>query len=73
MQPGPGKTLEELALLTKDLAKRYATLSERTLLRDLEVLERMELVTKTEGRYQINLALLVPQMPRRRNPGAAVV
>lgn len=49
---GHDLTLDDIALLTPSLARSYARLSERTLVRDLEVLEEMDLIAKTGDRYR---------------------
>ena len=64
--PGPGRTPNELALITVDLAKQYAHLSPRTMMRDLEVLQGMELIVESGGKYRINFALLTPHIAQRR-------
>jgi len=56
----------EIMMLTPELAREYATLTERSLLRDLEELRQMEVVTEDKGRYGLNLILLGSQMPRHR-------
>jgi DeoR/GlpR family transcriptional regulator of sugar metabolism len=56
---------DQLALLTTNLARAYAQLSERTLKRDLEVLQEMQLVQKDGGRYRARTETLKMQMPRR--------
>ena len=65
--------LDQLPLLEASLAREYAQLSERTLERDLEALKDMNLIVEDDGKFQPNLALLVPHMARRRRvvkPGA---
>ena len=57
--------LDQLALLTSNLARAYAQLSERTLKRDLEVLQEMHLVQKHGERYRARNETLRIQMPRR--------
>jgi Fic family protein len=59
MLPGRAYPPVELALITADLARQYAALSTRTLLRDLDELKSMELVTELEGHYRINLARII--------------
>ena len=62
---GQELSLDQLALLTTNLARAYAQLSERTLKRDLEVLQEMQLVQKDGGRYRARNETLKMQMPRR--------
>ncbi|MGK2933763.1 MAG: hypothetical protein ACSLFE_00760, partial [Gemmatimonadaceae bacterium] len=66
---GPGLAPNELALITADLAKQYANLSTRTMIRDLEVLKEKGLIVETAGKYAINFNLLVPHIARRRRRG----
>jgi len=61
-----GVTLDEAMTLNPRLAREYATLSDRTALRDLQVLEGLELVAREEGFYRANTATLRMQMPSRR-------
>jgi Fic family protein len=58
-------TLDELAILTPSLARSYAQLSERTLVRDLQVLEEMELVEKQDSAYRARAETLRIRLPRR--------
>jgi cell filamentation protein, protein adenylyltransferase len=71
MRPGQILTPNEIAMATPDLARHYAAASVRTLLRDLDELEAMELVVETDGKYRINLGLLGLQLARRRRPSNA--
>ena len=66
--------LDELPTRTIQLARAYAALTEKTLVRDVQVLMDMELRARgpDTGRYRANLDLLRRRMPRRR-PGAAAV
>jgi Fic family protein len=64
--PGHVLTLNELALLTPELAREYASLTPRTLLRDMEELALMEIVTEEREGYRINFGLLIPHMAKRR-------
>jgi Fic family protein len=59
-------TPKEIVILTPELAREYAHLSPRTLLRDLEELRDMEIVVEQNGGFMANLELLVPHMARRR-------
>ena len=58
-------TSDDIALLTPSLARSYARLSERTLVRDLEVLMRMDLIAKTGDGYRARADALRFRMPRR--------
>jgi Fic family protein len=70
--PNRDLTVAEIMLLTPELAREYATLTERTLIRDLDELLRMEIVIQWEkGKYRLNLGLLTTHMAQRRNASAA--
>ena len=60
--------LDRLPMLTVDLARAYARLTETTLLRDLRVLIDMDLVVRVEsgGGYRANTELLHRHLPARR-------
>ena len=60
--------LDHLATRTIHLARAYAALTEKTLVRDVQVLMDMELLARDPdtGRYRANLDLLRRRMPRRR-------
>lgn len=67
--PPPNQALraDEIMMQTPELARKYAHLTQRTLLRDLNELRSMKLIVETnEGKYRINVGLLVPQIARRR-------
>lgn len=51
MPIGVSQSLDEMALLTPSLARRYAKLTERTLQRDIEVLLEMELIERRKEKY----------------------
>ena len=65
--------LDELPTRTIRLARAYAALTEKTLVRDVQVLMDMDLVVRDPdtGRYRANLDLLRSRMPRRRPPAVA--
>jgi Fic family protein len=63
-----GLTVGELMMLTPELARDYAALTERTLLRDLRELIEMQIVTMTGGKYALNFGLLMPHMASHRRP-----
>jgi Fic family protein len=64
---------EKLTVLSGELARQYASLSPRTLLRDLDVLREMKLIVKVDGEYRPNTGLLASHLARRRIHGAAAV
>lgn len=64
MPIGVTLSLDELALLTTDLAREYAQLKERSLTRDLKILEDMNLVEKVGKKYQTNDRVLKMRMAR---------
>jgi Fic family protein len=64
--PGPGLTPAQLTVATTELARQYASVTIRTLLRDLDVLKQMELVIEKNGKYLPNFDLLVPHVAQRR-------
>jgi Fic family protein len=68
-----GLAPDEIMMLTPELAREYAALVPRTLLRDLDELIEMEILVKENGRYRNNLRLLGSQMAphRRRHDSAA--
>ena len=59
-------SVDRLPLLTLDLAREYAKLTETTLLRDLKVLIDMDLVVRDmrNGGYRANTGLLHRRLPR---------
>lgn len=64
--PHGALSFNEIMLLTPELAREYAGLTPRTLLRDLEELRQMDIVAEEEGKYRLNLGLLTPQLAWRR-------
>jgi Fic family protein len=66
-----GLTASEMMLLTPDLARDYAALSEQTFMRDVKELIDMEIVVQEKDRYKLNLEILGPYMARRRRPTVA--
>ena len=72
LPPGQPLSVREIALVTPELTRQYAVVSSRTLLRDVEELQEMDLVVEKNGAYEINLGLLRSLMPRRlRKPSMA--
>lgn len=61
-----GVTPEEAMTLDPRVAREYATVTERTMLRDLQMLEEHELVVREGGTYFANTDALRMQMPSRR-------
>ena len=66
LPPNRDLTPDEIMMLTPEMAREYASLTARTLLRDLDELREMEIVIEKDGRMRANLGLLVPHMARRR-------
>lgn len=67
LPPDRSVSVDEIIVLTSDLAREYGPMSLRTLLRDLEELQEMEIVLVEKGaKFRANLGLLVPHMARRR-------
>ena len=66
-------SLDELPTRTIHLARAYAALTEKTLVRDIQVLVDLDLIVRDadSGRYRANLDLLRRRMPRRRAPAVA--
>ena len=65
--PNETVALDRLPMLTLDLAREYARLTETTLLRDLRVLIDMDLVVReATGGYRANTELLHRHLPARR-------
>lgn len=62
---GHDLTLDDIALLTPAVARSYARLSERTLLRDLVVLEDMDLIARTGDGYRARRDALSLRVPWR--------
>ncbi len=58
--------LDDIPLLTPAIARDYAGLSRRTVQRDLELLQSMEIIRQENGLYRANSRQLRLQMPRRR-------
>jgi Fic family protein len=63
---GEAVTAEEAMTLSANLAREYATLSERTAFRDLVALEEAGLVVRDKNHFSANIAALRMQMPSRR-------
>ncbi|MDP2317735.1 MAG: Fic family protein [Acidobacteriota bacterium] len=66
----PGKTYSgtDVTVVTPEVAKMYGALSERTVVRDVLELQRMNLIVEeSKGKWRINLGLLLPQFARRKS------
>lgn len=55
--------LSEIRHVTPRVAEMYAGLNQKTIWRDLRVLQKMKLVTKESGGYKINIELMMAFMP----------
>jgi len=64
--------LEEVDLISPEVARAYANLSERTVRRDLEELEKMGIVLATEGGFAANVGLLKRDVPQRTRAPSAI-
>ena len=60
-------TVDELLEITPDIAKRYATLTRATILRDLKELRELYLLEKSGRRYFANTDILKAMMPGKKN------
>ena len=56
-------TLYEIILLTPQIAKDYASLSLRTIDRDLKELEKLDLLIKNQDKYIANVKVLAHLIP----------
>lgn len=63
--------LHRIPLLNPDIAARYAGLSDKTIQRDLELLQDLGLVTRTTDGYAARLDQLNALYPERVDPGQA--
>jgi Fic family protein len=67
LPPDRAVSVDDIVLLTPEIAREYAPLSVRTLERDLDELRQLEIVQDEEdGKVRANLGLLMPHMARRR-------
>jgi Fic family protein len=66
IEPRKAMLPEEIMMLTPELAREYASLTPRTLIRDLDELCQMDIVSEDAGRYELNLELLGPHMAQHR-------
>lgn len=58
-------TLEEIVLINPKIARNYASLSERTVDRDLKELQEMKLIVKHDDKYRANVNLLRHMIARK--------
>jgi Fic family protein len=58
-------SLLEITNMNPNVAQAYAVLSPRTLYRDLEILERLELLTRSGDKWKANRAVLVTRTAQR--------
>lgn len=58
--------VDELLVLTPDLARRYATTNRATILRDLKELQELKLLVKAGNRYRANTGILKAMMPGKK-------
>ncbi len=59
-------SVDDVTLLTPDIAKRYATVKRTTVLRDLKELERLNLLLKVGRKYIANTRILKALMPSKK-------
>lgn len=56
-------SLDEIVLINPKIAREYANISERTVLRDLKELENLNLLIKVGNKYIANTQLLAHLIP----------
>lgn len=61
-----GLSISEISILTVQLAKVYANVSEKTIRRDIEKLIELELVKKDEDKYFANTGILISMFAKRK-------
>jgi len=59
--------VDDLLVLTPDIARRYATTNRATILRDLKELQDLQLLLKVGNRYRANSRLLKAMMPGKKS------
>ncbi|MEP6590275.1 MAG: Fic family protein [Gemmatimonadota bacterium] len=67
---GQWTSIGSVRLLTPEIARHYATLSDRTVRRDLDLLLEMQLVLEHGDEISPNSGLLQSQVPRKRRPAS---
>lgn len=63
---GKEVSVDEITLLTPDIAKKYATVKRATILRDLKELQDLELLLKVGRKYMANSRILKSLMPSKK-------
>jgi len=58
--------VDEILLLTPEIAKKYATVNRVTFLRDLKELQDLGLLVKTGSKYRTNTNILKAMMPNKK-------
>jgi len=71
LPPDRDITAREATVLTTELARAYAKVTERSALRDLRELMQLELVIEGNQQFRMNLGLLGTQMAKRILPSRA--
>ncbi|MBI2412849.1 MAG: Fic family protein [Deltaproteobacteria bacterium] len=61
-----GFDVDEITLITPQIAKKYATLNRATILRDLKELQEINLIIKEGRKYTANIQLLKSMMPIKK-------
>jgi len=59
--------IDEILLLTPDIAKKYATVNRTTILRDLKELQELKLLLKIGRKYKANTNILKAMMPGKKS------
>ena len=59
--------VDEIVLLTPDIAKKYATVNRATVLRDLKELQELRLIVKIGRKYKANTGILRALMPSKKS------
>jgi hypothetical protein len=70
-----GVTFEELPMINVEVARMYGDLSERTIMRDIAELEKMDLLIRRDGLYEANsrTLMLTGHLPKHRQHEAEPV
>jgi Fic family protein len=61
-------SFEELENASPKVARSYGQVSERTVYRDVETIEKLDLVVRGEGGIRVNTDILYQRMPKWRQP-----
>ena len=59
--------IDEMLLLTPDIAKKYAIVNRPTILRDLKELQELKLLVKIGRKYKANTNILKAMMPEKKS------